>query len=123
MHFCGFYLFIHSFVTNFFSFHLRCNINFFDRDFGPGQQCCYGSSGDIIVGPPGGGTADLVAPTNWKTTIAHILVDVVPFVLCCTGLFKNCNRYYNKRPSDDCSDWPRRPPPGIYRIAGNIAGL
>ena len=98
--------FIHCYI---FSFHLGCNY----RDFGPGQQCCFDSNGDIIVGPPGGGTADLVAPTNWKTTIVHTLVDVVPFVLCCTGLFKDCSRYYNKRPSDNCSDWPRRPPPGI----------
>ena len=84
------------------------------RNFGPGQQCCFDSNGDIIVGPPGGGTADLVAPTDWQSTIAHFAFDVVPYFLCCTGHFKNCNRYYNKRQSDDCSDWPERPPPGTH---------
>ena len=59
-----------------------------------------------------GGTADLIAPTNWKTITLHFLVDVVPWALCCTGHFKDCSRYYDRRPSDDCNDYPDRPPPG-----------
>ena len=83
------------------------------RDFGPGQQCCYDKSGDIIPpGNRGAGTADLVAPTNWKTTIVHFFVDVVPFITCCTGLFSDCSRYYDKRQPDNCDDYPERPPPG-----------
>ena len=85
------------------------------RNFGSGQQCCYNSSGDIIVGPPGGGTADLVAPTGLITLIKHILVDVVPYFLCCKGRFRDCSRYYDKRQSDDCSDYPERPPPGMHK--------
>ena len=85
------------------------------RNFGPGQQCCFDSSGDIIVGPPGGGTADLVAPTNWKTNLTHLRDDVVPYFLCCKGRFRDCSRYYDKRPSDDCSDYPERPPPGMHK--------
>ena len=85
------------------------------RIFGPGQQCCYDSNGDIIPpGKPGAGTADLFAPVDWKSKIAHFFFDVVPYFLCCTGLFRDCSRYYDKRPSDDCSDWPSRPPPGVY---------
>ena len=83
------------------------------RDFGPGQQCCYDDSGNIITGN-NGGTADLVAPTNWKTTTLHFLVDVVPWFLCCVGLFRDCGRYTSRRPVDDCSEWPERPPPGIF---------
>ena len=90
------------------------------RNFGSGQQCCFDSNGDIIVGPPGGGTADLVAPTNWQSTIAHFLVDVVPYFLCCTGLFSDCSRYYDRRQSDDCSDYPERPPPGIHKYHINF---
>lgn len=81
------------------------------RDFGPGQQCCYKDDGSIITGN-NGGTADLIAPTNWKTTALHFLVDVYPWILCCTGLFKDCSRYTSRRPVDDCSEWPERPPPG-----------
>ena len=36
-----------------------------------------------------------------------------PWILCCTGLFKDCGRYTFRRPVDDCSEWPERPPPGI----------
>ena len=79
---------------------------------GSDQQCCYNPNGKIITGSPSGGTADLVAPTNWKTTILHFRKDVLPWVYCCTGLFKDCSRYYDRRQSDDCSDYPQRPPPG-----------
>lgn len=81
--------------------------------FGPGQQCCYGKDGTINTGT-NGGTADLIAPTNWKTIPLHFLVDVVPWFLCCTGLFKDCSKYTSRRPVDDCSEWPERPPPGVH---------
>lgn len=84
------------------------------RDFNPGQQCCYGKDGTINTGT-NGGTADLIAPTNWKTIPFHFLVDVVPWFLCCfsAGLFRDCSRYTSRRPVDDCSEWPERPPPGM----------
>ena len=79
---------------------------------GPGQQCCYDSDGNINVGPPGGGTVDNVAPTNLETTIKHGLVDVIPYFFCCkAGFLSNCAKYYQHRPSDDCSR-TRPPPPG-----------
>ena len=99
-----------------------CQNNFNFRDYDPGQQCCYGENGNIITGI-NGGTADLIAPTNWKTTIFHFLVDVYPWILCCTGRFKDCSRYTSRRPVDDCSDWPERPPPGNDSTATLFRGL
>ena len=55
---------------------------------------------------------DFVAPTNFWTTIEHFFVDVVPHLFCCTPIIlSNCARYYEFRPSDDCSR-TRPPPPG-----------
>ena len=79
---------------------------------GSGQQCCYDSNGDIIVGPPGGGTADLVSPDVSFTE--HFFEDVLPFWLCCkAGIFSSCGTYYQHRPSDDCSQYVPPPPPGM----------
>ncbi|XP_071804821.1 sushi domain-containing protein 2-like [Asterias amurensis] len=77
---------------------------------GSGQQCCYGNNGDILVGSPGGGTADRFAPGDhfWL----HQWYDVLPWLGCCK-LSDNCKAYYDKRPSDDCSDYvPPRPAGG-----------
>ena len=55
---------------------------------------------------------DFIAPTDFKTTLKHFAVDVLPFFLCCkAGRLSNCARYYEFRPSDDCSR-TRPPPPG-----------
>ncbi|XP_038047433.1 sushi domain-containing protein 2-like [Patiria miniata] len=77
---------------------------------GAGQQCCYGTDGNILVGPPGGGTADRYSPGEhfWK----HQWFDVLPW-LCLCKLSNNCKEYYKYRPSDDCSDYdPPRPAGG-----------
>ncbi|XP_033128004.1 uncharacterized protein LOC117125583 [Anneissia japonica] len=77
---------------------------------GSGQQCCYGKDGNILVGPPGGGTADRYSPADhfWL----HQAYDVLPYIACCK-LSNNCDKYYKKRPSDDCSDYdPPRPAAG-----------
>ncbi|CAI8023305.1 Sushi domain-containing protein 2, partial [Geodia barretti] len=76
-----------------------------------GQQCCYDEDGDIIVGQDSGGTIDFVAPKDFKTTIGHFFVDVVPHIFCCTPLLlSKCEKYYEFRPSDDCSRTrPQRP--------------
>ena len=82
---------------------------------GSGQQCCYNSRGDIITGPPGGGTVDIVSPDVSVTE--HFLKDVFPFFLCCkAGVFSNCGRYYQYRPSDDCSRSVPPPPPGNINV-------
>ncbi|XP_038047435.1 sushi domain-containing protein 2-like [Patiria miniata] len=77
---------------------------------GAGQQCCYGTDGNILVGPPGGGTADRYSPGEhfWK----HQWFDVLPW-LCLCKLSNNCKEYHKYRPSDDCSDYdPPRPAGG-----------
>ncbi|XP_038044295.1 sushi domain-containing protein 2-like [Patiria miniata] len=77
---------------------------------GAGQQSCYGTDGNILVGSPGGGTADRYSPGDnfWK----HQWFDVLPW-LCLCKLSSNCEEYYMYRPSDDCSDYdPPRPAGG-----------
>ena len=76
---------------------------------GAGQQCCYNAQGSLNIGPPSGGTLD--TSTN---KIEHFLQDVLPYLDCCI-LSDNCDKYYDKRPSDDGSRW--RPP----RPAGELA--
>ena len=68
--------------------------------------------GNIKVGPPGGGTVDLYAPTGiiLGNTIDHFRHDVRPFFYCCKGEFSNCDAYYRKRPSDDGSRYNLQPP-------------
>ena len=74
-----------------------------------GQQCCYYANGDLATSSPAGGTVDLVSPE--VSTLEHFLVDVLPSVACCFGLFSNCEAYYEERPSDDGSRY-NPPPPG-----------
>ena len=79
---------------------------------GYGNQCCYDKQGNIIVGPPGGGTVDKVAPRSIRSKINHFFEDVLPFMWCCKGEFSNCrDTYYRFRPSDDGSRFTP-PPPG-----------
>ncbi|KAJ8037431.1 Sushi domain-containing protein 2 [Holothuria leucospilota] len=79
-----------------------------------GQQCCYKSDGNILVGPPGGGSADAVVLGNAESmgTIWHYFYDVLPWISCCK-LSDSCDTYYKYRPSDDCSLYvPPRPSGG-----------
>ena len=78
---------------------------------GSGNQCCYKKDGTLNVGPDGGGTVDLYSPS--EDFLGHQLHDVLPFVLCCKGLFSNCAEYYRHRPSDDGSHF-MPDPPGTY---------
>ena len=82
---------------------------------GSGQQCCYRNNA-LVVGPPGGGTVDLVSPD--VDFIGHLIQDVIPYLLCCkAGIFSNCAEYYRHRPSDDgYPPPPPPPPPGISYI-------
>ena len=80
---------------------------------GSGQQCCYNKVGDLIIGPPGGGTVDLYAPTGFFGKLNHFHHDVRPFFYCCKGEFSNCDAYYRKRPSDDGSRYNLQPPGNI----------
>jgi hypothetical protein len=71
------------------------------------QQCCYDSYGRLLTGI-GGGRVYKVYPNNWPSIIGHLARDVTPFYLCCYGYFKACNRYYARRPNDNCLGWPGR---------------
>ena len=69
-----------------------------------------------MVGPPGGGTVDLYAPTGFFNLIGkwrHFYHDVRPFYYCCKGEFSDCREYYKHRPSDDGSRYVLQPP-GTY---------
>ncbi len=73
---------------------------------GAGQQCCY--NGDsLMVGPVGGGTLDIASPDEnfW----GHMGRDVLPWFACC-AFSRNCDKYYQRRPSDDGS---RYAPPQV----------
>ena len=73
--------------------HVSCNFS----ASGAGQQCCY--KGDsLMVGPPGGGSLDVVSPE--KDFWGHIGRDVLPWFACCK-FRDNCAKYYQRRPSDD----------------------
>lgn len=74
---------------------------------GRGLHCCYGKNGFLITGPPSGGTVDL-----WAEEIdlaKHYRSDIEPFMLCCKGDFPNCALYYERRPSDDGSEFNPQP--------------
>ncbi|XP_028416703.1 sushi domain-containing protein 2-like, partial [Dendronephthya gigantea] len=77
---------------------------------GSGQQCCY--KGDsLLVGPPGGGTFDIVFPE--KSLLGHLSRDVLPWLACCKlSFFDNCGKYYDGRPSDDGSRFIPQPTAG-----------
>ncbi|CAF1091450.1 unnamed protein product [Brachionus calyciflorus] len=74
-----------------------------------GQQCCYDSQNKLLVGPPGGGTLDMAHSSN---VLEHFLSEVFPYFLCCKWS-SNCDKYYDKRPSDNGDRWtPPRPAGG-----------
>jgi hypothetical protein len=50
-----------------------------------------------MVGPPGGGTINVVSPD--KSFWGHMGHDVLPWFACCK-LTDSCGRYYERRPSD-----------------------
>ncbi|XP_071833211.1 sushi domain-containing protein 2-like [Apostichopus japonicus] len=85
------------------------------EDSQAGQQCCYGNNnGQLLRGPPGGGTADAYAPD--RSASKHIKYDVLPWIACCYRREKtnDCLKYYQFRPSDDCTRYePPRPAIGI----------
>ena len=100
------------------------------------QQCCYDENGNIVTGTGGGSTyktypIDFISYQSMCFVFAlfdHLVLiyrfiivdylceDAAPFFLCCTGLFSACNRYYHRRPNDDCSDYPERFPPGTIVV-------
>jgi len=97
--------FINSGIIGLDYFHAGAKENFRQKVLtrgGAGQQCVYDESGNLIVGPPNGGSADLHSPRNPTGEAEHILYDILPWCACCkSSNMKDCNKYYKKRPSDD----------------------
>ena len=87
----------------------RSQSSFTFNSYTAGQQCCYDSQNNLIVGPPGGGTLDIAH--SGEKPIDHIIKDVVPYFDCCK-FSDNCDKYYEKRPSDDGSRWTPPVPAG-----------
>lgn len=77
------------------------------------QHCCYDNNGILLVGPPSGGT--LESSNSDISVFAHYVDDVLPYVLCCVKE-NSCDKYYEKRPSDDGSRWV---PPRITGGSGD----
>lgn len=79
---------------------------------GSGQQCCYDNKGYLVVGQPGGGTVDRYAPNTFTRRLKHLRHDVLPYIFCCHGDFKEytCDKYYKERPSNDGSQFNLQPP-------------
>ena len=71
---------------------------------GAGQECCYYHQGNLIVGvgPPNGGSMDRFHVETGVPVLSHFFHDLVPYLDCCL-LSANCDKYYEKRPSDDSS--------------------
>ena len=55
---------------------------------------------------------DRYAPNTFTGRLKHIRDDVLPYVYCCKGEFKEytCDMYYKRRPSDDGSRFSLQPP-------------
>ena len=61
-----------------------------------GQECCYNIEGNLVIGAPGGGSADAMSPrSNFN---GHLRMDLAPYLLCCTGETPDCARYFSARP-------------------------
>lgn len=65
-----------------------------------------------MMGKPYAGSLDRVHPNAGLPVISHFFHDLVPYQDCCR-LTNNCEKYFDKRPSDDGSQY-QAPRPGIY---------
>ena len=65
-----------------------------------------------MTGPPGGGTVDRYATNTYMGKLKHFLHDVLPYIYCCKGQFGKymCDKYYERRPSDNGSRFNLQPP-------------
>ncbi|KAL9985251.1 hypothetical protein ACROYT_G007629 [Oculina patagonica] len=82
-------------------------------DQGAGQQCCYTEQGNLMIGPQNGGSLDRFHIEAGVPVFSHFFHDLVPYLDCCL-LSDNCAKYFEKRPSDDGSNYePPRPATGF----------
>ncbi|XP_078360279.1 protein mesh-like [Oculina patagonica] len=82
-------------------------------DQGAGQQCCYNKQGNLMIGPQNGGSLDRFHIEAGVPVFSHFFHDLVPYLDCCL-LSDNCAKYFEKRPSDDGSNYePPTPATGF----------
>ena len=79
-----------------------------------GQECCYNKQGNLIVGPLNGGSLDRVHTDEGLPVFSHFFHDLVPYWDCCMWS-DNCDKYFEKRPSDDGAKYiPVRPGKNVF---------
>ncbi|XP_073243989.1 sushi domain-containing protein 2-like [Porites lutea] len=71
---------------------------------GAGQQCCYNNFGNLMMGKPNAGSLDRFHPNAGLPVLSHFFHDLVPYQDCCR-LSDSCDKYFEKRPSDDGSQY------------------
>ena len=88
-----------------------------------GQECCYNSQ-SLVVGPPGGGSVNLQPSVDFMSSVKHITEDFIPFLYCCkAGQYSQCDKYYEKRPSDDGTRYQPPPPGGCFLFSSYSASI
>ncbi|XP_074609533.1 protein mesh-like isoform X5 [Acropora palmata] len=73
-------------------------------NMGADQQCCYNSFGNLMLGKPNAGSLNRVHPNAGVPVISNFFHDKVPYQDCCK-LTNNCEKYFDRRPSDDGSSY------------------
>ena len=106
--------------------HNECHFLF--RTEGSSNECCYDSSGQLIVGPTSGGSVDKVSyirsdPSKYMNRLlSHQQEDILPYIYCCKGPVTVCDVYYKRRPSDNGTAYVP-PIPGECAMVNTIYGM
>lgn len=79
-----------------------------DVDGGPGQQCCYDSSGNLVTVGGGAGTPDIIAPCGPFDAIGHNEEDVQSYNRCKRAGMLDC--YLRHRPPNNGNGCACNPP-------------
>ena len=97
-----------------------CSELVFYSNQGAGQQCCYNQQGNLLGSLNGGGSLDRFHIEAGVPVFSHFFNDLVPYLDCCL-LAKTpkvtCEKYFEKRPSDNGSGYV--PPRPGKKIASN----
>ena len=81
-----------------------------------GQECCYNDNGNLTIGQINGGSVNKYAPKDYKSSVDHIREDILPYIYCCKAdKFSQCDKYYQRRPSDNGARY-QPPPPGMIVV-------
>ncbi|XP_019851539.1 PREDICTED: uncharacterized protein LOC109581663 [Amphimedon queenslandica] len=95
------------------------------RTEGSSNECCYDTSGQLIIGPTSGGSVDKASPigsdsSNYLSSLlSHHWEDILPYIYCCKGPATACEKYYTRRPSDNGTAYVP-PIPGMLTIIQSI---